>query len=89
MASIALGKKKSVNTLKVEIGDKSYNVPLAGSLSVAEIKALRNGDDDGFSFFEKYIPQEVISELTLDDFKALNNAWKKESEKVSGVDLGE
>ena len=33
--------------------------------------------------------REKARALLADDFKALNNAWKKESEKVSGVDLGE
>lgn len=89
MKEIALGKKKDVNVLKVNIAGKTYNVPLVGNLTIAELRALQSGDDDGFSFFEKYIPKEVISELTLDDFKQLNKAWKEASEKASGVDLGE
>lgn len=89
MAEIKLGSKRALETLKVKIGDKEYNVPLAGSLTMAELRALRNEDSDGFPFFEKYIPPEVLDTLTLDEFKQLNNAWKKTSEKVSGVDLGE
>ena len=89
MKEIALGKKKSIDALKVDIAGKTYSVPLAGSLTIAELRALRDGDDDGFSFFEKYIPPEVISELTLDEFKQLSKAWKDATEKTSGVDLGE
>ena len=89
MAKIVLGKKKNVQTLDVEFGDKTYKVPLAGSLTIAELKALQDGADDGFSFFERYLPAEVVSALTLDEFKKLNALWKKESQEVSGVNLGE
>lgn len=89
MAKIVLGKKKTVQTLDVEFGDKTYKVPLAGSLTIAELQALREGEDDGFTFFERYLPKEVISALTLNEFKELNALWKKESQESSGVDLGE
>lgn len=36
-------------------------------------------DEDGFSFFGKYIPNEILEDLTMDDFKALSDAWKKAS----------
>ena len=89
MAEIVLGKKKPVNVLKVTFGDKTYEVPLAGSLTIAELRALQDGSDDGFSFFERYLPAEVVSALTLDEFKELNALWKKESQEASGVNLGE
>jgi hypothetical protein len=88
-SALKLGGKKTVKTLKVNIGEEEYSIPLAGSLSIAELKALRSGTDDGFSFFEKYIPADVINTLTLDEFKQLNDAWKQASEDTSGVDLGE
>ena len=90
MAELVLEKKKTINTLEGIIAGKKYSVPLAGSLTIREIRALQNGDDDGFSFFEKYIPADVIAdELTLNDFKAINKAWREASQKDSGVDLGE
>ena len=89
MEKLVLGKKKSVNVLKVEIAGKTYSVPLAGSLTLKELEAIKSDDNIGSNFFGKYIPQEIISDLTLDDFKALNDTWKKASQDASGVDLGE
>lgn len=89
MAEITLGgKSKTISTLKVNIGRKSYSIPLAGSLTIAEMKAFQNGAD-GFDFFGKYIPEDVISQLTMDEFKALSEAWKSASSEDSGVELGE
>lgn len=89
MEKLVLGKKKAAAVLKVEIAGKAYSVPLAGSLTLKELNELKGDDNIGSTFFGKYIPDEVISELTLDDFKALNDTWKKASEKTSGVELGE
>lgn len=88
MAEITLGGKKTVKSLKVNIEDKSYNIPLTGSLTIAEMEKFKD-DEDGFSFFGKYIPMNVLKSLTMDDFKALTEAWKKASSEESGVDLGE
>lgn len=89
MAEITLGGKKEIKTLKVNIGKKSYSVPLAGSLTIAEMKQIKDGTEDGFDIFGKYIPKEVTDMLTVDDFKVLSDAWKKASSEESGVELGE
>jgi hypothetical protein len=78
MAEITLGKKAEVKSLKVNIGKKTYSIPLAGSLTISEMKRFQD-DEDGFSFFGKYIPNEILEDLTMDDFKALSDAWKKAS----------
>ncbi len=88
MAQITLGNKKTIKTLKVCIGEDTYNVPLAGSLTFAEVKKLQN-DENGLNFFENYIPREVLDELTVDDFKRLNETWKEESGITSSVEVGE
>lgn len=88
MAEITLGAKKEVKTLKVNIGKSSYSIPLAGSLTIAEMKKFRD-DEDGFSFFGKYVPMEVLEGLTMDEFKALSDAWKNASSTESNVPLGE
>lgn len=88
MAEITLGNRKSINTLKVNIGDASYSIPLAGSLTISEMRKFQK-DEDGFSFFEKYIPKKVLEGLTMDEFKALSEAWKNTSAEESKVPLGE
>jgi hypothetical protein len=88
MAEITLGRKETLETLKVNIGKESYSIPLMGSLSLKETRALATADDE-FAFFKKYIPEDVIDSLAISDLKALTEAWKEESEKASDVDLGE
>lgn len=88
MAEITLGRKETLETLKVNIGKDSYSIPLMGSLTLAETRALAKADDE-FAFFKKYIPEDVIDSLAINDLKALTTMWKAESEKASDVDLGE
>ena len=87
MKEITLGNAKK-ETLLVNIGKESYEVPLAGSLTFAQVKELRDSDD-GISFFEKYIPREILDNLTIDEFKALNNAWKSASNAETDPEVGE
>lgn len=87
MREITLGTAKK-EPLIVKIGKESYEVPVAGSLTFAQVKALRD-EDDGRSFFENYIPGEVLDTLTIDDFKALTDAWKNASNEDNQPEVGE
>ena len=88
MAEITLGRTETLKTLKVNIGKDSYDIPLMGSLTLSETRALAQAEDE-FAFFKKYIPEDVVNSLAINDLKTLTNAWKAESEKASGVELGE
>lgn len=88
MKEITLGSAKEINTLKVNIGGKTYNVPLAGSLTITEMRKFQQ-EEDGFTFFEKYIPKKVIESLTMDDFRALSEAWKEASAGDNKPTVGE
>lgn len=90
MAEVTLKKENAeVKVLKVNIGKKSYNVPLMGALSIREMKELKDGADDGFDFFGRYIPMDVLESLTMDEFKTLNEAWKNASSGQSDASMGE
>lgn len=90
MAEITLkGKSDEMKVLKVNIGKKTYSVPLSGSLSIKEMRAMSKGDEDGFDFFSKYIPTEVLESLTMDEFKALTDAWREASAGKTESELGE
>ena len=82
-------ENEQINVLKVNIGKKTYSVPLSGSLSIREMKAMRDGTEDGFDFFGRYIPQDVLETLTMDQFNALNKAWKDATEEKTDVSMGE
>ena len=88
MREITLGNAKTLKTLKVNIGDKTYSVPLAGSLTLSEVQQLSE-KEEGYTFFEKYIPRKVLESLTVDDMKALTAAWKEASADDSQPDVGE
>lgn len=82
-------ENKQINVLKVNIGKETYSVPLSGSLSIREMKAMRDGTEDGFDFFGRYIPQDVLETLTMDQFNALNEAWKEASSEKTDASMGE
>lgn len=87
MAEITLGNAKK-EPLKVNIGKETYEIPLAGSLTFAQAMELRD-NEDGRPFFEKYIPKDVLDNLTIDDFRALTDAWKKASNVDNQPEVGE
>ena len=82
-------ESEQINVLKVNIGKKTYSVPLSGSLSIREMKAMRDGTEDGFDFFGRYSPQDVLETLTMDQFNALNEAWKEASSEKTDASMGE
>lgn len=88
MKEITLGSAKEIKTLKVNIGKKSYSIPLAGSLTIAEMQKFQQ-DENGFIFFKRYIPEDVINSLTMDDFRALSEAWKEASAGDGNLPVGE
>lgn len=73
--------------LVVKIFDKEYQIPLASSLKVKEVKAImaltKLEDDEklnGFiDFFKNYIPEDVIEELPMSSLTQLMNAWSGSS----------
>ena len=87
MREITLGNRKEIEVLKVNIGEESYTVPLAGSLSVKEANAI-NSEEKAVAFLQKHIPKKVLENLTVDDLNALVNAWYGESTK-NGAKVGE
>ena len=88
MNEITLGGKSEIKTLKVNIGEKSYNVPLAKSLSIKEARAMKDSDD-GLEFFAKYIPLKILEGLTVDEVATLSEAWRDASFPKDDVTAGE
>lgn len=83
-------------TLEVRVqGGGTYQVPLLYSLRPDEVRAFTNGEDDEeaverfLAFFSKYVPDEVVSSLSMADIVALIRAWHDESRERSGLEAGE
>ena len=81
-------KKPKVETLKVNIGDESYFIPLGASLSIKETKGLDTFEGT-LAFYKKYIPEEVLESLSYAEVNQITKAWAKETQKSSKISLGE
>ena len=92
-----LNLNRNVEVLVVNIGDKTFKIPLATSLpykKAKELVKLAKADEesalDGFlEFFSQYIPTDVLDELTMRDLTTLAKAWSGQTEKEGGQTLGE
>lgn len=87
MAEFTL-KRHKVKTLKVNIDDKSYNIPLSGSMKPKEVAELDTVEAT-MEFMKKYIPEEVIDDLTQDEYNEIVKAWGDASKAASGLNPGE
>lgn len=89
--------KKPGKFLTVEIEEKKYNIPLASSLKVKEIRKLlklkKLSEDEQFDFmidfFSKYLGEELVDELTSEDLTELFTLWNKANEQAGGMTTGE
>lgn len=81
-------KPKKAKTLRVNIGEESFQIPLAGSLTPAEAAPL-DTQTGTIEFFQKYLSDEVKAILTIDDYNELTRAWIKASKVPGGKSAGE
>ncbi len=83
--------KKQTDCLSIAIGEETYNMPLAGAMPMKILKKATAKDADVNDVIEvltMYIPEEVVDYLTVDDVKAIFEAWGEASKEVSGVEPG-
>ena len=81
-------KKPEVETLRVNIGKETYEVPLGNSLAIEEWKLIETFEGT-FEFFKKYIPAEVANKLTICEINQITEAWKQATREQTGVNPGE
>ena len=87
MAEFTL-RERPKKTLKVNIGDESFEIPLAGSLTPEEAAPL-DTQAGTIEFFQKYLSEEVKHSLVIDDYNELTKAWIKASKVSGGKSAGE
>lgn len=81
-------KKPKIETLKVNIGDASVEIPLGSALTVDEYKQI--GTFEGtIKFYSKYIPKEIAKNLTFAEYNQITEAWVEATRKASNVNPGE
>jgi hypothetical protein len=90
MAEVKI-KKNRVEVLKVSIEDKSYSIPLIGSMKLKKIRELKEckTDEQLVSFLSEYIPTDVLEEFTSADLNQLVTAWRDASTEAQGAKVGE
>lgn len=86
--------KEVEDVLEVTIGDGIYNIPLGNILPVKEYKALRKAqkaeDEDAISeFLARYLGEEVVDTLTMEQLTAIYDAWGKATLEACGQTTGE
>ena len=92
MAQLNLNNKQydKKDCLAINIGDKTYNMPLANAMPVKVLKKLtKDADIDTIlTTLSPYIPEKVLDELSMVDLKSIFDAWGEASKEVTGVELG-
>ena len=61
-------------------------------MSYGELRKLqkgKNNPDIVVEFFGKYIPEEVIDSLLVEDINQLMNAWSEATKQTTGATAGE
>ena len=91
-------KKQNDAFLTVQIGTDLYKIPLRKSLKHSEVrKMLRLVEEESeagvYNFlcdlFERFIPKEILGELTEGEIDDLFELWKRANEEVQNMTLGE
>lgn len=90
-------EKQNKAYLNVEIEGKTYQIPLARSLKVKEVRKLMKASkldeveqfDLMYDFMSAYIGAEVIDEMTEGDLEKLFMLWTKANSETGEVSLGE
>lgn len=75
-------KKREEDYLKLNIGEETFLIPLAGSLTLEEASSSMESMDGAIAFFNKYISEDIAKSMTIFNYRDLIHAWKEASEKA-------
>lgn len=75
-------KKKESDFFKLNIGEESYLIPLARSLTFEEINRMQN-KENVVEFFRKYLGNDVFNALTVDQFEIVCREWQKANDMTA------
>lgn len=75
-------KKKETDFFKLNIGEKSYLIPLARSLTFEEINRMQERKNV-VEFFKKYLGADVFNALTVDQFEIVCREWQIANDMTS------
>ena len=75
-------KKKESDFFKLNIGEESYLIPLARSLTFEEINKMQD-KENVVEFFRKYLGNDVFNALTVDQFEIVCREWQKANDMTA------
>ena len=75
-------KKKETDFFKLNIGEKSYLIPLARSLTFEEINKMQD-KENVVEFFRKHLGEDVFNALTVDQFEIVCREWQKANDMTA------
>lgn len=87
MAKVTIGSAQ-VNVLEVSWRGKTYKVPLAGSMKRKDLLKL-NSEESVHEMFTQYIPEDILDDMTLDEYRQLIDAWNNANTGKDEASLGE
>ena len=83
MAKFVLDQTAPPKTIEIVIGDESYDIPLIGGLTFDEVREIETPEGTR-ALIERYIPEDILKPLTVDQYNSIVEAWKAESGIRSG-----
>lgn len=82
-------RPREADTLRLNIGEKSFQIPLVTNLTLEEAAGM-NDMDGMIAFFRTYIDKDVADGLTIYQWRDVILAWKDASAALmGGKDAGE
>lgn len=81
-------KPIETKTIKINYLDESFELPLQGSLIFEEANLLATPEGT-YAFMKKYIPEDIMKKLKLEEYNMVVRAYREASEQTLGQKLGE
>lgn len=81
-------RPRKIKKLNVQIGDKTYGIPLAEALTLEEAAKL-NTVEGTRAYINRFIPAEVARTLTIGDYNDITAAWVAASGETKHESAGE
>lgn len=88
-------REKPIEVLKVNLGDKSFSIPLANYLPFEDLMTIKRATAETKAqvmedvLLKKHIPADIYKVLTSADITEIMQAWTELTKEDSGASLGE
>lgn len=88
MAEVNIKKSNKIEVLKVNIGEKTFSLPLGADIPYKQLRNLKT-ESGVYEFLNEYFPEEIMDILTTKDIRQIFEAWSEATKKQTGATPGE